>query len=196
MNIQNQIIENQEITINDKTKFNSIGSEVVLNNCTIKIEVPSKSLSINGKLIGCTVIAKKELHGFPWTEAHLEEVKFIGKFTNNLFGSFPPMYQGGFINNCDFSEATLKEARFFNVKNKKLIFPKWPHLTILDRHQLTQDLKRIDIDERIIDLFEIIEEMEEDLDILTMNCEDLAKLDEVPIELYKNVAKQLSNVEF
>ncbi|QDU14157.1 hypothetical protein CA11_19610 [Gimesia maris] len=49
MNLQDIVIQGEEIVIDDSKTFNAIGSDVVLENCTIRCSVPAKSMSIRGK---------------------------------------------------------------------------------------------------------------------------------------------------
>lgn len=130
INLQDVTIEDEVIEIQDSTSFNAIGKGAVLRNCLLQIAVPARALSIAGSIVGGTIHAKRELHSFDWLGARLDGVTFIGRFTNNRFGTLPPMYDDGTIANCDFSAAKLRDALFLNTNCDGVVFGGWPRFTV------------------------------------------------------------------
>ena len=111
MNLQNKTIKNEEILIDNSSVFNTIGTDVILKNCTVRCLVPANSLGIRGTLIDTTIIIEKKLTNFSWLEANLEACKFIGTLDNNQFGT--KQKKVGSAKGCDFSEAKIDDCLFF-----------------------------------------------------------------------------------
>ena len=132
MKIQENL-KNKEILINDSKCYNMIGPGAVLEDCTLKISVPAKSLGIHGTLINTSVIVEKERVRFSWLDATLIRYSFIGTFKENEFGNlFRP--NADYSENCVFTDAILHDCQFFGESTKSHAYPKWPHFVVLDPH--------------------------------------------------------------
>jgi len=174
MNLQNKTIQNKEILIDNSSIFNTIGTDVILKNCTVRCFVPANSLGIRGTLIDTTIIIEKKFTNFSWLEANLEACKFIGTLDNNQFGT---KQKGvGSAKGCDFSEAKIDDCLFFGEDSSSHIFPLWPNFTILNPKENLADLHKVmDKDEIIEDIVDSIEFFDKELGAITFDAKQLAK---------------------
>ncbi|QDT25172.1 hypothetical protein Enr10x_04670 [Gimesia panareensis] len=173
MNLQDTVIKGEEIVIDDSKSFNAIGSGVVLEKCTIRCSVPAQSLSIRGKLVGSLVIAESHLTGFSWLEAKLNSCTFQGVFKENEFGTLSG--SNGSCESCDFSEADLEDCSFFGTSSESLTFPKWPYFVILNPHRHLAEMQDRPKHDRIADVVDSIEFLDEEASAITYNSGSLAQ---------------------
>ena len=164
-------IKNETIEFLDKVQYNSIGSTSELYNCDIKINVPSRSIIILGKLTNCSISTKSQLSNFDWTQALLSGCKFKGKFKDNFF-----MFNG--IPNfspCDFSESNLDSCQFFGDQSKLNIYPKWPIIIIKDPSFNSNCLLESLPPEKLIPILNGLKRMNDKISIISINATALSK---------------------
>ena len=203
MNIQNQTIENKEIVVKDKDNFNAIGADAILKNCRVKLSVPSSSIGVRGQIIGGSIHTTRELSGFDWLEVKLDGVKFTGKFKNNRFGVFPRLYEHGEIKNCDFSEATLKDALFLNTSCEGVVFPRWPHVTFFNNEKMSQSIALLKGRDNITDFLNFLKDYIQDyggnevkLEAMVINSEQVAKAEGFSTDEFKLVLASIEGIQY
>jgi hypothetical protein len=113
-----------------------LGPNVTLRRCTLVIGVASRWLSlVSGRLIDCTIEAKRELVDARWTTLGFKGCRFSGRFCGNEFGhrqDYMDDWELGGVEDCDFSEARLDLCRFHGCDMRTVRLPKWPGFTIVD----------------------------------------------------------------
>jgi hypothetical protein len=88
-----------------------------------------------GKLIDCTIEAKREVVDQWWTSMRFEGCRFKGRYSGVGFGQrvgVDRWWEHGGIENCDFSEARLDLCSFHGCDMRTIRLPKWPSFTIVD----------------------------------------------------------------
>lgn len=193
MNLQNTVILGEEIVIDDGKTFNAIGSGVVLEKCTVKCRIPAKSLSIRGKLIRTLVVAESDLTGFSWLEASLNGCTFQGTFEENEFGTISG--STGSCESCVFSDAVLEDCIFFGESCDSHTFPKWPSFVILDPHENLTELQSRPKHERLSDVVDSIEFLDEEANAITYNSEALGKRLGLSVDQIRSFFSQFSFVQ-
>jgi hypothetical protein len=201
INLQDTTIENEVIAIRDTTSFNVIGKDAILKNCELQIAVPSRALAVAETIVGGMIHAKRELHGFDWLDARLDGVTFKGRFKNNRFGNFPPMYDDGTIANCDFSKAKLRDALFLNTNCDGVTFGPWPKFTVTNSPEFHASIERCAESNPIWDYFhflsDYINEYSDDsvtLNFMTIDAEDLCKRENFDIGSFRNCVGSVAGV--
>jgi hypothetical protein len=201
INLQNTTIENEIIAINDTATFNAIGPSVTLKNCDLQISVPSRALSIRGTIIGGRIQAKRELQGFDWLDTRLDGVTFKGRFKNNRFGTFPPMYHNGTIENCDFSNARLRDALFINTNCEGVKFGTWPKFTISNTPEFHTSLGQVTDSNATVDYLIFLAKYIRDygngavtLNYMTLDAEDLCKRKGFDVEYLRLITNVISGI--
>lgn len=170
------------IIIDDKTTFNAIGADVILNDCVIESSVPASSLSIRARIIGGSFESKVQLNGFSWCEAHLEKVAFSGRYRNNRFGLLPEYGNKGAVHACDFSSATLDDCEFYNCDVDSLVFPAWPHLTVLHPKQFMSTLDKHIVTDTGRDFFDFLQYLDDDCKAIVRKVTKLTLPEGFPID--------------
>lgn len=173
MNLQDTVIKGEEIVIDDSKCFNAIGSGVLLEKCTIRCNVPAKSLGIRGKLVDSLVIAGSHLSGFSWLEAKLFRCTFQGVFKDNEFGTISGL--NGNCESCDFSDADLEDCSFYGKSAESHTFPKWPYFVILNPHRHLAEMQKCPQPDQIADVVNSIKFLDEEASAITFNSESLAQ---------------------
>lgn len=168
MNIQNSL-KGKEIVIDDSAIYNTIGKEAVLEDCTLKIRVPTKSMGIYGKLINTSIIAEKRLYRFSWLEATLIRCKFFGTYKENQFGNITNP-AAGLTESCVFTDAVLNDCDFYGDLSKTHTFPKWPHFVLFDSHINLHTMKNSVKNDKISIIIDAIEYADEHLSAMTFNA--------------------------
>lgn len=83
----------------------------------------------------CTIVAKGRVHDFDVTETtQLKACKFIGgPFTEPKFGSgtLSVSRDVELLEECDFTECDLRDARFYRTSIEQLALPGWPFITVV-----------------------------------------------------------------
>jgi hypothetical protein len=173
MNLQNIEIRNEEIVIDDPKAFNTIGRDVVLEDCTVRCRVPAKGLSIRGKLVKTLIIAERELKGFPWLEASLFGCTLQGVFKENRFGTFRG--SSGICKSCIFSDAVLDDCSFYGEFFDTHTYPKWPCFVILNPRDNLAEMQSQPKDDRLSIVVDSMEFLGEEANAITYNAKSLAK---------------------
>ncbi|SEL65901.1 hypothetical protein SAMN05444354_107258 [Stigmatella aurantiaca] len=132
VNLENAELKNERIEIGaDAVYF--LGPKLTLRNCTLVLRGAARNLVIpQARFIDCTFEAKRELKGFLWDKAYLENCQFTGSFRGNDFGEWPYSPGKGSIEGGDFSQARLDACRFLGCDVRALRFPSWPCFTLVD----------------------------------------------------------------
>ncbi|QDU97423.1 hypothetical protein [Lignipirellula cremea] len=193
MNLQNESLSSVNIVIDDRGTFNAIGADVLLTDCVIESSVPARALSIRATLTGGEFKTKVQLDGFFWCEARLERVKFSGRYRNNRFGHLPEFGLKGAVEGCDFASATLIDCEFYDCDVESLVFPVWPHLTVLHPKQVLTDLESHTISPPVSSFFEFLEYLDDDCDAIVRNVEKLTLPDGFPYDELRGLVSQVSN---
>lgn len=124
-----------------------LGPNVTLRRCTVVIGVAGRWLSlVSGRLIDCTIEAKRELAEARWTTMGFKGCRFKGRFCGNEFGQRPGHEEGwefGGVEDCDFSEARLDLCRFHGCDMRTVRLPKWPSFTIVDPLRYGRELMSV-----------------------------------------------------
>ncbi|WP_339727805.1 hypothetical protein [uncultured Gimesia sp.] len=194
MNLQNETLSLATLVIDDKSTFNAIGVDVVLTDCVVKSSVPARALSIRATFVGGEFKANVQLNGFYWCEARIERVKFSGRYSNNRFGHLPEYGKKGAVESCDFSSATLLDCEFYDCNVDSLIYPVWPHLTILHPKQVLTELESHTVSPTIRDFFEILEYLDDDCDAIVRNVDSLGLSDDFPYTELRSLVSALPNL--
>ncbi|QDU96805.1 hypothetical protein [Lignipirellula cremea] len=180
MNLQSVEIENQEMVINDTQDFNAIGPDVILKNCTLRLKVPAKCLSIRGTLEHTKIHAQRKLGGFSWVDAKLKFCTFQGKFPDNAFGEFAG--SKGYCLECDFSSADIDGCMFFGKSSTTHRYPAWPSFVLLDPHVNWLAMKAKAMPDWIADDVNSIEYLHKEVTAVGYNAQSLSKHMGVSIE--------------
>ena len=88
-----------------------------------------------GRIIDCTIIAKREIVNAWFTSMRFEGCRFSGRLSGVGFGQrvgVDRWWGHGGIENCDFSEARLDQCSFHGCDMKTIRLPTWPCFTIVD----------------------------------------------------------------
>ncbi|ATB29994.1 hypothetical protein [Melittangium boletus] len=113
-----------------------LGPNITLRRCTLVIGVEGRWLTLmSGRLIDCTIEAKREFNDARWTTMGLKGCRFKGRFSGNEFGyreEYQDPWKLGGMEDCDFSEARLDLCRFHSCDMETIHLPKWPSFTIVD----------------------------------------------------------------
>ena len=136
VHIENREIEGERLELTNKESIYWLGPNVTLRRCTVVLGVGGRQLvPMWGRLIDCTIIAKRELVNEWFTSMRFEGCRFTGRFSGVGFGQrvgVDRWWEHGGIENCDFSEARLDECSFHGCDMSTIRLPKWPCFTILD----------------------------------------------------------------
>ncbi len=130
MNLQNIRLKGEEFVIDGVNTLNTIGKNTVLEDCTLRLRVPSDCLSIQGELIDTTVIVEKGMAGYSWLDAKLIRCTFQGTFRENEFGAVSN--EDGCCDAGVFTNANLDDCTFYGDSSDLHIFPTWPNFVIRD----------------------------------------------------------------
>jgi len=193
MNLQDTVIRGEEIVIDESKTFNAIGSDVLLEECTIRCKVPAKSLSVRGKLVKSLVIVEGHLTAFSWLEARLMGCTFQGVFKENEFGTLSGF--NGSCESCAFTDADLDDCTFYGDSCESHTFPRWPHFVVLHPHQQLTEMQKCPKNDRIAEVVNSIEFLDEEAHAITYNSQSLAKRLNVTAEEIRSFFSQFSFVQ-
>jgi hypothetical protein len=91
-------------------------------------------------LTGCTVTAAGRVHALDLDGGvHLKHCRFLGgPYTEPKFGPSPiAEFKGdgsdSSVEDCDFTQADLRDARFYRTPIEELRLPGWPYITVVAR---------------------------------------------------------------
>ncbi|ATB39917.1 hypothetical protein CYFUS_005365 [Cystobacter fuscus] len=133
---EERVIEGERLELTDKEAIYWLGPNLTLRRCTVVLGVAERQLvPMWGRLIDCTITAKREVADQWLTSMQFEGCRFVGKFTGIGFGQRAGVdrwWEHGGIANCDFSEARLDECVFHSCDMRTIRLPKWPCFTILE----------------------------------------------------------------
>lgn len=188
MNLQSVTLKGEQVTIDDSQIFNAIGSDVVLEGCTLRCSVPSESLSICGKLLNTTVIIENELTGFSWLDAKLIQCKFLGHFKENEFGTLSG--SNGCCQAGAFKGAVMDDCTFYGPASESNIYPAWPHFVILNPHMHFEAMKNCPMSVPLSDVVYSIEFLDEEATAVAYNADALAQWLSEDIEAIKRFFSQ------
>ena len=153
------------------------------------LSIPSKSLSVQGKLIDTTIVSKKTLVGFSWLDSTFNKCKFVGNFKENEFGSLEDSVIS--LESCDFTDAILDDCLFYGRGVDNNQYASLPQITILDPHLNYYKLKKeAPEDESILDIVESIEFLDKKVSAISMNLEIFSKEVDGNLELLKDFFSQ------
>lgn len=142
--IEGATIAGELIELSKQTLLNRI-YDSELTDCEIVLDprgLPSsrfgaRFLIKRNVLEQCLIRAKGRVHAFNIAESvRLKNCKFVGgPFTEPVFGSgtLADSKCVELIENCDFSECDLRDARFHTTAIEQLILPAWPHIVVVAR---------------------------------------------------------------
>lgn len=193
MHLHDTVIQGEEIVIDDSTTFNAIGSDVVLEKCTIRCSVPGNSLSVRGKLDRCLIITENALSGFSWLDSRLRGCIFQGIFKENEFGSISG--SNGCCESCDFRGADLEDCSFYGEYCESHTFPKWPNFVILNPHRHLAEMRSRPKINPIADIVDSIEFLGEEAKAITYNSQSLAKRRRIDINDIRTFFSQFAFVK-
>lgn len=129
-------IQGECLELADKEAIYWLGPNVTLRRCTLVIGVGRRQLvPMWGKLVDCTITAKREVVEQCWTSLRFEGCRFTGRFSGIRFGQrvgVDRWWEHGGIANCDFSEARLDQCVFHGCDMRTIRLPRWPCFTIVD----------------------------------------------------------------
>lgn len=129
-------IQDERLELTDKEVIYWLGPNITLRRCTVVVGVGERQLvPMWGRLIDCTITARRAVADHCLTSLRFEGCRFIGRFTGVRFGQRAGVdrwWEHGGIENCDFSEARLDECVFHGCDMRTIRLPKWPCFTILD----------------------------------------------------------------
>jgi len=128
-------------------------------------------------------------------------VRFKGRFKNNRFGNFPPMYHLGAIAHCDFSHAKLHDVLFLNTTCEGVKFGSWPQFTITNSPAFHSSIVKCAESNAIWDYFrslsDYVKEYRDDLvtlNFMTINAETLSKEEGFDIDFLRQCVNSIDGV--
>jgi hypothetical protein len=133
---ENQEIEGERLELTDRKAIYWLGPNVTLRRCTVVLGIAGRWLNlVSGRLLDCTIEARRELGDVVWTRMGLKGCRINGRFSGNEFGhrrGYLDDWQLGSVEDCDFSETRLDLCRFHGCDMATIRLPKWPSFTIID----------------------------------------------------------------
>ncbi len=133
---ENREIEGERLELTDTEAIYWLGPNVTLRRCTVVLGIGGRQLvPVWGKLIDCTIEARREVVDQWWTTMRFEGCRFKGRYSGVGFGQRVGIDRGwehGGIADCDFSEARLDQCSFHGCDMGTLRLPKWPSFTLVD----------------------------------------------------------------
>ncbi|WNG41649.1 hypothetical protein F0U61_54185 [Archangium violaceum] len=133
---ENRELEGERLELTDKDALYWLGPNLTLRGCTVVIGVGERQIiPMWGKLIDCTIHAKRELVDARLTTLGFKGCRFKGRFLGVDFGQRAGderWWEHGGVEDCDFTEARLDLCRFQGCDMGTVRLPKWPCFTIVD----------------------------------------------------------------
>ncbi len=178
----------------------SIGINTILDNCIIINKLPARGISFNNcTMNGGAFITKKQLTNWQQHNVIFDGVKFKGSFKGCEFGGLIEdlnheykMY--GYLANCDFSEAKIHQSRLFHADIDSVIFPKFPHYTILHPHQQKDNIAQIDCHPHLKTIKKLIVKAPSEETARIYNAEMIAKKEKIDVNEVRKFFEQIENV--
>ena len=188
MKISGEHIIGQEIIIDDGKTRNSIKPDAILEDCTLRLRVPSNKLMIRGTLINTTISMEKKNANYYWFYAKLIQCTFIGTIVENNFG--PVGDFDGKCESCDFSNAKLESCQFFGDSVESHIYPSWPYLTIINPLQNLDTMISREETGNMPEIVDALEYANKELRAIVYNANMLAKRHDIDVETIKQFFSQ------
>lgn len=129
-------ISGQTLVLNLKSPWTALGPHSY-ENCEFQLSTTWRAFAVtHAAFKDCVFVAKKPLKNFQgWEGAFLKNCRFSGAYIANWFGAHHLAEPAGFVESCDFSDATLDDCRFYSCDASQIAFPKEHFLGICNPSQ-------------------------------------------------------------
>lgn len=155
INLIDQHIKDQEITLGNDSDLKHKLSGVTMENCTLNFKVSGNGVIMGrSKFYNCTFNFKVKMR-YQFYNTYFEGCTFTGKMFSSEFGRREQVGSEAVkvtadVVNCDFSKLTLADGiRFLNCDMAATKLPPFPHFTVLNPYENSNFLQNSDAPEKL-----------------------------------------------